>query len=118
MTASNIAALAAAKRGEEGVASGLINTSRQVGAPIGIALSISVVGLVTHGAGVAAPPAEVLSAFQDGLIAASAFAALGIVTALLVGGRNPKPIVPAQSAVVVPNFDPKVGPAPSSGAQG
>ena len=51
LTASNIAALSGAKPGEEGIASGLVNTSRQVGGPIGLAVAVSVVGLVTHGLG-------------------------------------------------------------------
>jgi predicted MFS family arabinose efflux permease len=34
-TAINIAALTGTRRGEEGLASGLINTSRQIGGPIG-----------------------------------------------------------------------------------
>jgi len=37
VTAINIAALTGTRRGEEGLASGLINTSRQIGGPIGLA---------------------------------------------------------------------------------
>ena len=54
-TAANIAALSGALRGEEGVASGLINTSRQIGGPVGLAVAVSVVGVVTHGAGLLGP---------------------------------------------------------------
>ena len=39
-TAYNIAALAGTRRGEEGLASGLINTSRQIGGPIGLAVPL------------------------------------------------------------------------------
>ncbi|HYA85416.1 MAG TPA: hypothetical protein VEH06_18520, partial [Candidatus Bathyarchaeia archaeon] len=42
ITAVNIAALTETRRGEEGLASGLINTSRQIGGPIGLAVLLSV----------------------------------------------------------------------------
>ncbi len=38
LTAINIAALTGTKRREQGLASGLINTSRQIGGPIGLAI--------------------------------------------------------------------------------
>ena len=85
-TAANIAALSGALRGEEGVASGLINTSRQIGGPVGLAVAVSVVGVVTHGAGLLGPPAEVISALQDAFLVAAASAGLAVVTSLLLGG--------------------------------
>jgi len=45
-TAINIAALAGTKKGEEGLASGLINTSRQIGGPIGLAILLTVANVV------------------------------------------------------------------------
>jgi Major Facilitator Superfamily/Universal stress protein family len=41
-TAFNIAALSGAKHGEEGLASGLVNTSSQVGGPIGLAVAVTI----------------------------------------------------------------------------
>ena len=86
-TASNIAALAGTQRGEEGVASGLINTSRQVGGPVGLALTVGAVGVLTHGAGLVGNQTEVVSALQDGFIFAASFAALAVVTSLLLRGK-------------------------------
>jgi len=86
-TASNIAALSGTRRGEEGIASGLINTSRQVGGPVGLALAVSVVGVVTHGAGLFGPPSQVVLALQDAFIAAASFAGLAVLTSLLIPGR-------------------------------
>lgn len=46
-TAINIAALMGTKKGEEGLASGLINTSRQIGGPIGLAILLTVANFET-----------------------------------------------------------------------
>jgi MFS family permease len=89
-TASNIAALAGTVRGEEGIASGLINTSRQVGAPVGLALAITVFGFVTHGLGTTASPSVLITAFQYSFLAAAIFAGLAVVTSLLLPGKPAK----------------------------
>lgn len=94
-TASSIVGLSAAKPGEEGIASGLINTSRQVGGPIGLAVAVSVIGLVTLGMGVAAPSAEVVTAFRYAFLAAAVFAGVGVATSLsLRGGPKDLPLKP------------------------
>jgi MFS family permease len=87
-TASSIVALSAAKPGEEGIASGLINTSRQVGGPIGLAVAISVIGLATLGMGVSAPSSEVVTAFRYAFLAPAVLAGLGLVTSLLLKGKS------------------------------
>jgi EmrB/QacA subfamily drug resistance transporter len=48
-TAFNIAALSGAKQGEEGLASGLVNTSTQVGGPIGLAISVTIASTIAAG---------------------------------------------------------------------
>ncbi len=46
-TAINIAALTGTRKGEEGLASGLVNTSRQIGGPLGLALLLTVANIET-----------------------------------------------------------------------
>jgi len=86
-----IAALAGTKPQEAGLASGLINTSQQVGGAVGIALLSTIAVSTTEdelARGVAAP-----SALTDGLVnafwagAAIAFAGL-LVSIFLVRGRD------------------------------
>jgi len=93
-TASNILALSAAEPGEEGIASGLINTSRQVGSPMGLAVAVYVIGLVTFGMGVSAPSNEIISGMRYAFLAAAFFAGLGVMTASLLKG-NPAKARPA-----------------------
>jgi MFS family permease len=68
---------------DQGLASGLINTSQQVGAAVGIAVLVSVAASVTAGA--AGTPAEQLVAgYQAGYLAAAGAALLGVIVCLLV----------------------------------
>lgn len=99
-TASNIAALSGAMKGEEGVASGLINTSRQVGGPVGLALAVSVIGVVTHGAGLLGTQSQVVEGLQDSFLAAASFACLAVLTSLLLSGKpaGKSPVSPAPRA--------------------
>jgi len=95
-TASNIAALSGARRGEEGVASGMINTSRQMGGPVGLALAVSFVSVLTHGVGLAGTQAQVTSGVQYAFIAAASFAALAVITSLLLSSKSPPEERPAR----------------------
>jgi EmrB/QacA subfamily drug resistance transporter len=87
-TASNIAALSAAKRGEEGIASGMINTSRQIGGPVGLALAVSLVSVLTHGVGLAGTLAQVTTGVQNAFLAAASFAGLAVLTSLLLSSKS------------------------------
>jgi len=93
-TAFNIAALSGAKKGEEGLASGLINTSTQVGGPIGLAIAVTIVGVVVAGLGVSvSPSAATVEGFGYAFLGAASLSGIGIIFALLI--RNPKPVVTA-----------------------
>jgi EmrB/QacA subfamily drug resistance transporter len=87
-TASNIAALSGAKRGEEGIASGMINTSRQIGGPVGLALAVSLVSVLTHGVGLVGTQAQVTSGVQYAFLAAASFAGLAVITSLLLSSKS------------------------------
>jgi hypothetical protein len=82
----SIAALAGVKQAEAGLASGLINTSQQIGGAVGIALLSTIAITRTEnevGAGTAVPEA-LTSGFQVAFWAGAAIALLGVVAALVL----------------------------------
>jgi EmrB/QacA subfamily drug resistance transporter len=91
-TAFNIAALSGARKGEEGLASGLINTSTQVGGPIGLAIAVTIVGVVVAslGSSVTAAAATV-EGFRYAFLGGASLSGIGIVFALVI--RSPRTVV-------------------------
>ena len=87
-TAIDIAALTGTRRGEEGLASGLINTSRQIGGPIGLAILLTVANFETPAAAGHAVQSAAVTAMVTGFgyafLGAALLTAVGIIfTALL-----------------------------------
>ena len=92
-TTINIAALTGTRRGEEGLASGLINTSRQIGGPIGLAVLMTVANFETlapTGHQLVQPAAvAMVTGFGYAFLAATLLTGIGIIfTALLIQERH------------------------------
>src|SRR3989454_2409590 len=98
-TAFYIAALSGARKGEEGLASGLINTSMQVGGPIGLAIAVSIVGVVVAGLGASVTPeAATVEGFRYALLGGALLSGVGLAIASLI--RSPKTVAMAREAVL------------------
>lgn len=100
-TALNIAGLAGSKPGEEGLASGLINTSQRIGAPMGLAILLTVVGATdpppAGGVSQALSMAGLVTGFQYAFLASTIFNAIGLLIALRLKNQMPRwgPIIPS-----------------------
>jgi MFS family permease len=83
---TTIAAVAGVDEHEAGLASGLINTSQQVGGALGLAILAAISNSVI---GSSHDPATLTSAFSDAFLAGAGFAVLGLVaTLVLIRGRD------------------------------
>jgi EmrB/QacA subfamily drug resistance transporter len=80
---STIAAVSGVDEHEAGLASGLINTSQQVGGALGLAVLATVANSTTNAA--TGPPAQALTeGFQDAFLAGAGIALLGLVATLVL----------------------------------
>jgi len=98
--ATNIAAVAGTQPGEEGLASGVVNTSFRVGFPIGLAVLLTIAGAFDPPASGPASlvVAKEVAGFQVAMIAAALLAVLGFVIALKLKDVRPEP---GQQSVIV-----------------
>jgi MFS family permease len=91
--AVNIAAVAGTKHGEEGLASGMVNTSFRMGFPVGLALLLTVANVFDPA------PTGIVAGFQAALLAGALLGVLGFFIALRLKdvkpswnqGANPAP---------------------------
>lgn len=86
-TAINIAALAGTRKGEEGLASGLVNTSRQIGGPIGLAILLTVANIepsLTAAHLVQSATTAMVKGFGYAFLAAGLLATIGIIFAAVL----------------------------------
>lgn len=101
-----IASLSGVERSDAGVASGLMNTSRQIGGAIGLAAVSAIAAAATSGYADAHPGASAASAldhgFKIGLVVLTGLLAIGAVIAVAL-------VKPAQSRPVdVPTIEPEL----------
>lgn len=89
----NIAAVSGTEHGEEGLASGLVNTSFRVGFPLGLAVLLTVAGAfdppAAAGAGALAAAEAVVAGFQYALFAGVLLGVLAFVIALRIKDAKP-----------------------------
>jgi EmrB/QacA subfamily drug resistance transporter len=100
----SIAALAGVQPAEAGLASGLINTTQQIGGALGIAALSTIATTRTAdavGSGTALPSALV-DGFQAAFVAGAGIALLGVVAALVLIRRRELEQAPAAEAVPQP----------------
>jgi EmrB/QacA subfamily drug resistance transporter len=94
--AASIASLAGVAEAEAGLASGLNNTSFQIGGAVGVAILSSVAISQADGT---EPLVALTNGFQSAFAVAIAFAVLGLLTAILLLGRLSGPARAAEAAV-------------------
>jgi len=89
-----IASLSGVDRADAGIASGLVNTSRQIGGAVGIAATSAIAATSTgHFNGAADSAAALDHGFQTGLYALVGLLVVGAVVAItLVRPRPPAPV--------------------------
>jgi EmrB/QacA subfamily drug resistance transporter len=103
----SIAAVAGVQASEQGLASGLINTSQQIGGALGIAVLSSLATSTTTDAlaSGAAAPVALTDGFQSAFIGAAAIALVGVLVALVVVRREDLAEQPSERIEAVPALE-------------
>jgi dipeptide/tripeptide permease len=106
--AASIASLGGVPESEAGLASGLNNSSFQIGGAVGVAILSSVAVSEANGAD---PLVALTNGFQSAFATAIVFAAIGLLVAILLLGkvRGPAPGPAAGPARVRPAFESEGG---------
>lgn len=94
-TGINIAALTGTRIGEEGLASGLINTSRQIGGSIGVAVLITVASIWTLGdpSNTVQQTLALVTGFGHAFFAATILTTLGVLFAFIIRPEKRQPVM-------------------------
>lgn len=102
-TAINIAALMGTRRGEEGLASGLINTSRQIGGPIGLAVLLTIANFeISHQTGQVVHSAmTMVTGFGYAFLGAAMLTGIGVIFAALLKQERHRQAGVVETAVTV-----------------
>ena len=90
--ALSIAALAGTQRGEEGLASGLINTSERIGFPLGLAILLTIASATDPapaGASVSSSASAIVGGFQYAFLEATILSGIGLLIALRIKTHRP-----------------------------
>jgi EmrB/QacA subfamily drug resistance transporter len=95
-TALNLAGLAGTRPGEEGLASGLLNTSQRVGGPLGLAVLLTIASATDPSpnvfSGLASSLTGAVIGFQYAFLASAILNSLGLVIALTIKREKNNPI--------------------------
>jgi len=105
-TAISIIALEGAKKGEEGLASGVFNTSIQVGGPLGLAILLTIAAMQTAGISGAASPASLVVGFQYAFVFAALLAAAAFGISLRIKSKGKTKDITAEGEIDVPAAPP------------
>ncbi len=123
-TAFYIAALSGARQGEEGLASGVINTSTQVGGPIGLAIAVTIASVVASQlAGKIGVPAATVAGFGYSFLADVLLAITGVALAAVllppqVVGIKAQKIATGEAVQPPLTVSPQTGIAPPNASKG